>query len=88
MTTILDLPIDLYLEPQRSLSTATSEEIAARFPDLSAQTIDLILNDYELENQTINEALQHFGLLDFTAEVYRLFNNRDLDQEEGGDLME
>ncbi|KAI5479591.1 nuclear pore complex protein Nup133 [Pseudohyphozyma bogoriensis] len=67
-----DHPASMYLRPLESLFTGSAEELAARFPDAPSHLIDLLLNDYESENQSLREAVQQHMLDDYCSEVARL----------------
>ncbi|KAJ8295400.1 Nucleoporin nup132 [Rhodotorula toruloides] len=71
-------PQDMLLEPSRSFSSATPDELGARFPDLPSSTIDAILGDYEQEGRLLNEAMQA-GLEACCKECVRM-----LDEEQEG----
>ncbi|BGP22727.1 hypothetical protein JCM10295v2_001618 [Rhodotorula toruloides] len=71
-------PHDMLLEPSRSFSSATPDELSARFPDLPSSTIDALLSDYEQEGRLLNEAMQA-GLEACCKECVRL-----LDEEQEG----
>lgn len=75
-------PQDMLLEPSRSFSSATPDELAARFPDLPSSSIDALLSDYEQEGRLLNEAMQA-GLEACCKECVRL-----LDEEEQGVSVE
>jgi hypothetical protein len=68
----LDLPNELYLSPEQSLFIDKNEEIAARFPHLSAEFIDALIVDLELESDLIREAIEHHGLNSYCDEIARL----------------
>ncbi|BGP05947.1 hypothetical protein JCM10049v2_001766 [Rhodotorula toruloides] len=72
-------PQDMLLEPSRSFFATTTDELAARFPDLPSSTIDALLGDYEQEGRLLNEAMQA-GLEACCKESVRLLNEK---QESG-----
>ncbi|EMS25169.1 hypothetical protein NBRC10512_003964 [Rhodotorula toruloides] len=62
-----------------SFFATTTDELAARFPDLPSSTIDALLGDYEQEGRLLNEAMQA-GLEACCKESVRLLNEK---QESG-----
>lgn len=61
----------MFLEPSQSFSAVTALEISARAPDLPEETVQLLLQDNEQENNLLNEALQA-GLETYCRECMRL----------------
>ncbi|BGO89520.1 hypothetical protein NBRC10512_003981 [Rhodotorula toruloides] len=51
-------PQDMLLEPSRSFSSATPDELAARFANLPSSKVDAVLSEYGQEGRLLNEAMQ------------------------------
>lgn len=62
----------LFLLPEQTLFCDTSEEIAARFPDLSPEAIDALLVDFERESALVLDAVRSHSLNEYCGEVTRL----------------
>ncbi|BGP13786.1 hypothetical protein JCM10213v2_001724 [Rhodosporidiobolus nylandii] len=83
-------PQSLYLEAPQCFSSATVDELAARYPTLPAPTLDLLLNDYEQEGRVLSEHLQHNDLEAYCKEVLRMLQEGemgDVSVEEDGDAV-
>jgi hypothetical protein len=67
-----DHPSSMYLSPAQSLSTASPEEITARFPDAPPALVPMILSEYAAESEQIERMRAEDGLEEFVEEVGRL----------------
>lgn len=68
-----DLPNTLFLTPTEAIFSGSSEEIAARFPEAPKEIIENLVQDFQVENEEIQSAIEEVGLLEFCKEVERLF---------------
>lgn len=71
----------MYLEPGEAFSSVTPDEISARLPELAADAVQLVQQDYEQENSLLNEALQQ-GLEAYCQECLRLSRVTEPDRSE------
>ncbi|GAA5979128.1 hypothetical protein JCM11641_008435 [Rhodosporidiobolus odoratus] len=78
-------PPSLYLEASQTFSSASTDELAARYPTLPPPTLDLLLNDYEQEGRVLSEHLQHNGLEQYCKEIVRMLQEGELEMGEGAD---
>ncbi|GAA5966313.1 hypothetical protein JCM3765_005253 [Sporobolomyces pararoseus] len=74
-------PQSLYLEPLQSQSSATLPLLAALHPTVSQSDLELLLSDYEVENQRLGSAVKQDGLEQFAKEIVRLLRTDEMEQE-------
>ncbi|GAA6004642.1 hypothetical protein JCM10207_000965 [Rhodosporidiobolus poonsookiae] len=84
-------PQSLYLEPSQCFSSATADELAARYPDAPRSTLDALLADYQQEDAVLSNCLQYDGLEAYAKEVLRILQEGELaalEEEDASMLVE
>ncbi|KAK9712420.1 hypothetical protein K7432_007175 [Basidiobolus ranarum] len=81
-----EYPADMYLQPAETHFHTSKEDVVARFAGMLEQQINLLIQDYQTENQQLDTCITQHNLLGFYNEIVRLIqtevgNEASMDME-------